>query len=952
MVGDPGEAHVWADDAGRCEGENRGRYRGDEDRSCGESARRLCREMPGDDRRDAELGERSASGAECYYERSRNYRSLFGAFVGDSTWDHSIDDHRDLRRDVDAPVSVSYDLGAGPECSGRSAGLVPSATRVGWSGVAASGAGNNGFVGESSADRRWYRPVSAGRSGGRTSSSRDGTYSCETGEIRDQVSGLTDGMGRAERSPCGRRALFEEQQEGHALCTGTNCLCAGRVARRDGEGTTAVEGIRQGSAGDCEAVWCDAEGLGDQRCASVQARYGCEGAGCSSPGGGERGGGRCVGEDGVRPSRGFPDGLSLPGGVDIDSGCSQACKVPAVVTGLGTGRAMLDRSVRVPSGDPKSDVRLVNVERFYEVLESVERLGGYVMTPLGVQAPSGFQSGVGVEGRDLPPPVVETVRVADLLEDCAPGDRWILESVCSWDAFVDNVLEPGVQMRVHNARTIGVAQTRMHRMVELRYIRRIRAGSVVRFGVACAVFFVPKDEVLDRLIWNGIPLNQMCRRPPSTNFVPIHDMLRVLCRSGVVWTLAYDFATWFVQLQVEETVQRVFLVRRRDGSYWRITGIPMGFAWAPVVAQIVAETVVRVVLKEIDDERVGAFVYIDNVLFYFVGELDMEFVQRVDGVFRRVCKRFGVVLKESASVAGIKQDWLGVEIEAGKRRAKLRAKFCEKMASAWDVLKTVDEAEVIVWWRMIALVVRALWVTGQPLALVGDAMAWMARQAGALSKGVVNWSTSVRLWSLAWRQIGVVVDWVRGGAPFWVNIPQERILGYGVSDAASGVVGAKGFIARVGTFVRIVRIANVNDVHINEQEFEAACMGVTQMNNAVCGSGWLIWGSDSEVAMGWIRLGWSPSCHRNSRLRQMLMDVRGAERELKLVKVPGSGYNPADVLTRIGRSWRMEQGRSWVYDTRVVCECRGICRHVLRFVWALLEVPPVEEAVEFPDDVL
>lgn len=942
VVGDPGQADVWADDVGRCKEESRGCPRGHEDRSCGESSRRLCREMPRDDRRDALLGEGSASGNEYYYERSRNYRSLSGAFVGDATWDHSFDDHRDLCRDADASVPVSHDLGAGPECSGRSAGFVPSATRVGWRDIGANGTGNNGFVGESSADRKWHGPVSAGWSGGRTSSSRDGTYSCEAGEVRDQDGRFTDGMDGAERGPCGRRAMFEEQQERHAVCAGEDRLCAGRVARRDGEGIFAVEGVREGRAGDCETVWCDVEGRGDQRRASVQAWNGCEGSGCSSTGGGERDGGRRVGEDGARPPRGLSDGLPVPGRFVIDPGSCQTRKVPTVGARLGT------------SGTGSGGTR-VAIGGVYDLLSEVEVAAGYAMCPLsGVGLERGpSNSCSGESGRDLPTPIVETVDVESLLPWVLEGDRWILEAMCSWGCFVRHVLgSEGELAGVVDARLVNVSASRLRRMVELRYVRRIRIGSSVKGGVACAVMFVPKDDEFDRLIWNGIPLNRRCRRPPPVAFVPIHEMLRALGTSRVVWALSYDFATWFIQLRVHPDVQRVFLVRCQDGSLWRITGVPMGFAWAPVVAQVIAESIVAEALRRIDDERVRAFIYIDNVMLFFEGDCDSSFVESVDRVFRQVCAEAGAVLKESAFVSGVQQDWLGIELVVGQSRAQLRRRFCEKVAALWDVLRDESAVELQVWWRMCALVVRSLWVTARPLATVGDVMSWMSRKAKEMQEGRVGWRTKVDMWSLARRQLAAVVDWVRLGGSFRIVVPADRVIACGVSDAASAGA-ARGFVFRVGRRLRMVRMANDDDgPHINVLEFQAAVAGIKEVWQSCTESGWLVWGSDSMVAMGWIRLGWSPEIRRNGMLLE-LFDVmrKGVDRELRLVKVPGGPKNVADVLTRNGCGM-LAKGRSWCRDGWLSCECRGICRHAMRLLWDTVGVDDVEEALDFPEGCL
>ena len=147
----------------------------------------------------------------------------------------------------------------------------------------------------------------------------------------------------------------------------------------------------------------------------------------------------------------------------------------------------------------------------------------------------------------------------------------------------------------------------------------------------------------------------------------------------------------------------------------------------------------------------------------------------------------------------------------------------------------------------------------------------------------------------------------------------------------------------------MVRIANDDaSIHINILEFRAAVKGLAEVSRAVVGSGWIVWGSDSTVAMGWIRLGWSPDQQRNGMLRGMYDDVhRGDDRDVRLVKVPGGSENLADVLTRNGGGM-LARGRSWCRDVQLMCDCRGVCAHALAKLWALVGVGPVLEAMVFP----
>lgn len=914
--------------------------------SCATSTRSLCGAMPRFDREDACVG---GAGAEDWrrdtgeHEQWRKDRNFLGAFDAASEGkNYSVIDDQNLCDHVDQAMALDVD-GSGSRRVGRGAGgSVSRASGAGGGSLAEECSGLDGSLPACCRDQRRDWTVSICGADGRAA---------PDGDCEDVSSGRSWGVPSVGRAPgvcatgvwIGRgvgRPIPQEQQEGVEVRARTDFGVASRVdAAVEGGGVAlACDGGR--GRGSASGVWGRDEGMCSERCASVSTSYGKESIReCGGPGR-DRAGGGGLGTPSFGSSRRFEDGVQVSGGLDHPSG-GGTTGTPAEGRGH-VGPAVSVRGLALTMGA-------------YDLLSEVEIAAGYAVCPMsGVGLERGPSQGRSSEtGRDLPTPIVETVDVESLLPWVFEGDRWILEAMCSWGCFVKHVLgSEDVLAGVVDARLVNVSANRLRRMVELRYVRRIRIGSSVKGGVACAVMFVPKDDEYDRLIWNGIPLNRRCQRPPPVAFVPIHEMLRALGTSRVVWALSYDFATWFIQLRVHPDVQRVFLIRCQDGSLWRITGVPMGFAWAPVVAQVIAESIVAEALRRIDDQRVRAFIYIDNVMLFFEGDCDSSFVESVDRVFRQVCAEAGAVLKESAFVSGVQQDWLGIELVVGQSLAQLRRKFCEKVAALWDVLRDESAVELQVWWRMCALVVRSLWVTARPLATVGDVMSWMSRKAKEMQEGRVGWRTKVDMWSLARRQLAAVVDWVRLGGSFRIIVPADRVIACGVSDAASAGA-ARGFVFRVGRRLRMVRLANDDDgPHINVLEFQAAVAGITEVWQSCTESGWLVWGSDSTVAMGWIRLGWSPEVRRNGMLLE-LFDVmrKGVDRELRLVKVPGGPKNVADVLTRNGRGM-LARGRSWCRDGWLSCGCRGICRHAMRLLWDTVGVDDVEEALDFPEGCL
>lgn len=551
--------------------------------------------------------------------------------------------------------------------------------------------------------------------------------------------------------------------------------------------------------------------------------------------------------------------------------------------------------------------------------------------------------------RELPAPVVETVRLKDVVEIVGPEERWILEAVLTGDAFRRTILKAGVREVVHRAARIGrMSTTRFRALIELHYLMRVRVRGEMGFGVCCGLFFVVKDEQFDRTIFNGIPLNRMCKQPPSVAFVDIHQMLRRITDGGVSWLLSYDFSTWFVQLQVGVEVGRVFLVQAADGSLWRVTGVPMGWAWAPVVAQVTAEALVRETIRRVGDPGVDAFVYIDNVLFVFNGAQGEKRSVRVDAMFREVCREYGAHLKESAYVSGVQVDWLGVNVTAGQVRCTLRRRFVEKVGEVWEQLSAGGVYEVLVWWRCVALVVRALWVAEWPLAFIGQAMAWMGRAAGYIQRGTWTWATSVPMWRRAWEELETAVGWIRRGGPFVIRAPPERVLAVGVSDAASAGQ-ARGYILRCAGRIWIARCLNTEDEHINVLEFKAMYDGVVRaMRMCRAEPGYVLWGGDNTVANAWMRSSWSPDWRRNGDVGRLRMLMKDQQQAVSVSKVPGGDENPADILTRhVNGSASLRSGVEGRVSWPVTCGCRGICEHVLQEMWRRLGVEPIRSVLPF-----
>lgn len=549
--------------------------------------------------------------------------------------------------------------------------------------------------------------------------------------------------------------------------------------------------------------------------------------------------------------------------------------------------------------------------------------------------------------RTLPTPVVETVdvqRVRDALAACPNLSQLERFAVETMDLFLDvakyKAAVLGPDFISDTSAVCHRVKVPRRRVIELKvkgYLKRLRGH--IAMIVTCPLFFVPKDGLEDRTIWNGKRYNSKCIRPWRCPFERMHVMFRELTQPEGKWFLGYDFRTWFVQLLVHPWIHRTFGVRMADGSLWRLCGVPMGFAWAPVLAQCVALALMALVLRvlppDVRRHVCVAYVYIDNLVLLLDTE-DPRVVRCVDRFFRATCAMFGIVLKESAHVCGCTVDWLGVVLTAGQRHAVFRPKILQRIAECAAIIAADTPLPVRVWWRIAAIAIHASWIRERPLGVMVDMLRWISRLAGELQTRRVDWETLVRPWSGAVDQMASMLR--VAPCPFVIRVVAPGTVAWGTSDAACPEYGG-GFRAVVVRWrdgvVAAVR-GQRTTLHINVEEFLAGEEGLRlAMERATAEDkqwhGWYDWKVDNTVALSWLSRTWLPEWPLNEKLVECRRRLQLAESDVCVTHIPGVLNRAADMLTRcvvcLGRRCEcrdMNVRLVW----RVVCACQGICEHI------------------------
>ena len=195
--------------------------------------------------------------------------------------------------------------------------------------------------------------------------------------------------------------------------------------------------------------------------------------------------------------------------------------------------------------------------------------------------------------------------------------------------------------------------------------------------------------------------------------------------------VAVDLQSWFVQLKpAMEVAERYFGVRRRDGRGATLTGIPMGWAWAPVVAQAVTDILVRRILCLLPGrglDVVVACTYVDNIVLALpVGVLP----EVILAVIQEVCAAAGAVIKPSSIEVGTSVDWHGLTLDVSLGRFRLKDAFVSKLRLAVERARTQAPRPTLLWSEMIPLlscVIYATYAVGRPLASIVNVMRWVVR---------------------------------------------------------------------------------------------------------------------------------------------------------------------------------------------------------------------------------
>ena len=336
--------------------------------------------------------------------------------------------------------------------------------------------------------------------------------------------------------------------------------------------------------------------------------------------------------------------------------------------------------------------------------------------------------------------VVETFDPARL-RTYLTDDEWkCVECIVSMDAFRAAVMPDydKLTQRAQQPRSSAPASSRLPAelvadLYDKNYVERpATAAQVQQLNLCpCLVFAVVKSDGTSlRLIWNGKEFNLLINTPPHFVITQMPEMLQRLLRPDVAWYLAFDFQTWFLQLIVADGIKWLFGTVLA-GQLCRLKGVPMGLAWACVIAHALTVGFTRAVMQELGNDSkyiLTAEFCIDNTI-YAVSK-DAPFTpDQLYATVKRVAQKMNIALKDSATESGTRVEWLVYVLDAEKRKASFKPAYIQRLESARALARSSRPRTTADLWAMLGLVIFTCYAARWPLTRAAHLVDWLAAHA-------------------------------------------------------------------------------------------------------------------------------------------------------------------------------------------------------------------------------
>jgi len=340
--------------------------------------------------------------------------------------------------------------------------------------------------------------------------------------------------------------------------------------------------------------------------------------------------------------------------------------------------------------------------------------------------------------------------------------------------------------------------------------------------------------------------------------------------------VAVDFQSWFVQLTPSRAIaRRFFAAAGSAGRHYRLTGIPMGFTWAPVVAHAVTTWLGRRVVARATAAGLSirtSAAYIDNLIFAVA---DPAHAPPLVALIRRVAAEVGAVIKPSSVEVGATVEWRGLSLSAISHTAWLKPAFVGKVDGAIAALcarrGTAPLLELV---AAASCLLYASYVRAWPFARLHTTLDWLSRVTSGLSTDSAPTASTPAVPTVDWQRVQtlprvLLAEWSHVWAALQTAFapglspvrPPGAPRAIGVSDAAlaPGRRTTRAWAFHSPVEMRLeVRLAESAVIAVEELHAMAdglRCLNATRPAGATW---WTTWRGDNMCALQATLRSWSP----------------------------------------------------------------------------------------------
>jgi hypothetical protein len=214
----------------------------------------------------------------------------------------------------------------------------------------------------------------------------------------------------------------------------------------------------------------------------------------------------------------------------------------------------------------------------------------------------------------------------------------------------------------------------------LRHLELLKGWRVVEeisldgIRVNTNYFTVPKKDGKLRLVVDGRKVNALMHTVPRMELPGVHEVIDYVM--GNNFALTVDGVSYFYQIGISPEVGTMFCANlsgsRGCFTSVRMNRLPMGWNWAPAIAQKISNTL----LTGKDGRRLG-LAWLDN--FIFAAKTQAELEGNFSEFLAR-CHEANVKLDEETPTPSTQIDALGISFDLQTKTYKLKADWVRKKA--------------------------------------------------------------------------------------------------------------------------------------------------------------------------------------------------------------------------------------------------------------------------------